>query len=182
MHHRTIHGLELDGIQTLMEPDEIIETIAHELGHNFGLPHNIEHDSIMSTIQDSDVRTYYEVHGLNVPEEIEEHTHDNNIEDTEEMGNEEIAEKVAKEVIEEIGEKELCEMVYDDADICDILYPDDELIDVDEIPTDIDEIIKHPTVTEFIEFMQAVTDNMTRFNGLMLWLDITGLITDAIFS
>ena len=59
-----------------MESDQITETIAHELGHNFGLPHNIHHDGVMSTIQDDKVRTYYEVYGINVPSIGTQHTHD----------------------------------------------------------------------------------------------------------
>ena len=68
--------LNLRGEQTLMEPDQIIETIAHELGHNFGLPHNIDHDGVLSALQDDSVRTYYEVYGINVPRTVEQHPHD----------------------------------------------------------------------------------------------------------
>ena len=58
-----------------MTPEEIEDVIAHELGHNFGLPHNIEHDNIMATgIQDDSVRTYYETRGINVPGT--EHSHE----------------------------------------------------------------------------------------------------------
>ena len=68
--------LNLRGEQTLMEPDQIIETIAHELGHNFGLPHNIDHDGVLSSLQEDNVRTYYEVYGITVPRTAEQHIHD----------------------------------------------------------------------------------------------------------
>ena len=68
--------LNLKGEQTLVEPDKITETIAHELGHNFGLPHNIDHDGVLSSLQEDNVRTYYEVYGINVPSVVEQHTHD----------------------------------------------------------------------------------------------------------
>jgi hypothetical protein len=68
--------LNLDGHQTLLTPEEIEETIAHELGHNFGLPHNIEHDNIMASLQDEYIRTYYEARGIKVPGAIVEHTHE----------------------------------------------------------------------------------------------------------
>ena len=68
--------LNLRGEQTLMEPDQITDTIAHELGHNFGMPHNIDHDGVLSSLQDDRIRTYYEVYGINVPRIVEQHTHD----------------------------------------------------------------------------------------------------------
>ena len=68
--------LNLKGEQTLIEPDQITETIAHELGHNFGLPHNIDHDGVLSSLQDDSIRTYYEIYGINVPGITERHTQD----------------------------------------------------------------------------------------------------------
>lgn len=57
--------------QTLVNKNSIEWTVAHEFGHLIGLPHHIEPDNIMNTIQDSDIRTYYETHNINVPNMIE---------------------------------------------------------------------------------------------------------------
>lgn len=53
--------------QTLVNAHSIDWTVAHEFGHLIGLPHHIEPDNIMNTVQDDDTRTYYEARNINVP-------------------------------------------------------------------------------------------------------------------
>ena len=57
--------------QTLVNSLSIEWTIAHEFGHLIGLPHHIDPNNIMNTIHAKDVRTYYEVGGINVPDMVE---------------------------------------------------------------------------------------------------------------
>lgn len=59
--------LNINGQQTLVSTLSIDWTIAHEFGHLIGLPHHIEPDNIMNTIHDNNIRTYYEVGGINIP-------------------------------------------------------------------------------------------------------------------
>ena len=57
--------------QTLVNSLSIEWTVAHEFGHLIGLPHHIDPNNIMNTIHAKDVRTYYEVGGINVPDMVE---------------------------------------------------------------------------------------------------------------
>lgn len=69
--------LNRNGFQTLQTFEEIRDVIAHEHGHNLGLPHSVEKESIMATgIQANTVRTYYEARGINVPGTEYQHTHE----------------------------------------------------------------------------------------------------------
>ena len=64
-----------------------------------------------------------------------------------------------------------------------LLENDNDYLDyANYIPTDIDGIMKHSAVTEFVEFMKAVLYNMTESDRALLWLDMVELLADAIFS
>ena len=63
--------MNVDREQTLVNRESIEFTIAHEFGHLIGLPHHIDPGNVMRTIHANDVRTYYEVGNINVPEMYE---------------------------------------------------------------------------------------------------------------
>ena len=64
-----------------------------------------------------------------------------------------------------------------------LLENDNDYLDyANYIPTEVDEIMKHSAVTEFIEFMKAVLYNMTESDRVLLWPDMVELLADAIFS
>ena len=138
--------LNLDGKQTLQDPDDIIEIIAHEVGHNFGLPHNIEHDNIMAPgIQDDDTRTYYETRNIIVPGTEVEHTHD--------------------------GESDNTGITI--GDIINNMTNNTNNTDTDDIPTDIDGIMRHETYIEFTEFIRTILLNTPDDERYELYFDIT---------
>ena len=64
-----------------------------------------------------------------------------------------------------------------------LLENDDDYLDyANYIPTDIDGIMKHSAVTEFVEFMKTVLYNMTEDDRVLLWTDMVEQLANAIFS
>ena len=145
--------------QTLLSAPAIEYTIAHEFGHLIGLPHHIDPDHIMNTVHANDVRDYWEARNINVPRMTEP------INEQKILGKDNDYIDHTKDIDTNNTNKFDNTIVYGGASAKDINTK--EQVNTNLILTtntttttiDIDQFMKHPTVTEYLELLQTILTN-----------------------